>query len=134
MRWLAHAKTCDNDLKIFFCTFSYGVGVWGTCYQFLLFKACWRLESFNERRFPHSSASKEQNPGKGVTKILCKLSTHLWERMKSCSGGFSHMLSRLSCRLGHLLVESFTSFYIDMLLTLGQQGNMFYNFKSLIPM
>ena len=45
-------------------------------------------------------------------KIMEAVNTHLWERMKSCSGGFSHALSCLSCRLGHLLDENFTSWWL----------------------
>ena len=81
----------------------------GFPYQFLLFKASRRLKSFDECCLAHTSAPKEQNPGHRITKQM--LSIHLWERMKSGSGGFSHVLSRLNCRLAHLFVKNFTSWW-----------------------
>ena len=75
----------------------------GFPYQFLLFKASRRLKSFDECCLAHTSAPKEQNPGHRITKQM--LSIHLWERIQSCSGGFSHVLSLLNWRLAHLFVS-----------------------------
>ena len=67
---LYHSKKLDRLVfhPAFFFNLSFSSLQYLISYQFLLFKTCWRLKPFDERRLAHSFASNEQNPGHGSPK------------------------------------------------------------------